>query len=57
MFEFIGKLIGDVVGSVIGMSAAAVATILELPVAAVSQAMKSGCKTYEEIREFVKDEF
>lgn len=55
MFKVLGELIGGTVGLVLGMSAAAIAEVLELPVAMVKEAREAGCKTYEEIREFCKE--
>lgn len=54
MFGELGKVIGTVVGTVGGMTAATIASILELPVEAVKKAMSSGCKTYDEIRKWTK---
>lgn len=57
MFGTMGKLIGSTVGMVGGFSAALIAEVLDLPVQAVKEAIKEGCSTYEEIREFCEDEF
>lgn len=56
MFEFIGKAIGSVVGPILAVPVAAIAIALELPKAIVQEAIDAGCKTYEEIREYCKDE-
>lgn len=55
MFDFIGKAIGSVVGPILAIPVAAIAITLELPKALVKEAIDSGCKTYEEIREYCKD--
>lgn len=55
MFEEIGSFLGSVVGSVVGVSAAVIAMALELPVAAVNEALRAGCTTYDEVRDFCED--
>lgn len=55
MFGELGKLIGEAVGTVAGVSAAAIASVLDLPIEAVSAALRAGCTTYAEIREFCRD--
>lgn len=54
MFGELGKAIGSVVGTLSGVSLVVVAEILDLPLKAVQEAVREGCKTYDEIREFCK---
>jgi hypothetical protein len=51
----LGKIVGTVTGSVIGLSASVVAGTLGITVDMVKEATDAGCTTYEEIREFFKD--
>jgi len=53
----IGKLAGEVVGTVAAVPLAVVAETLSIPVAAVKAAKEAGCETYEEIREFFDDNY
>lgn len=53
----IGKMAGEIVGSVIAVPVAVIAETLSIPVAAVKEAMESGCETYEEIREYFDNEY
>lgn len=55
MFDFIGKAIGAVVGSVLGLGVAVVAEALDITESAAKEAMDAGCETYDEIRDFLKD--
>jgi hypothetical protein len=53
----IGKLAGEIVGSVVAVPVAVIAETMSIPVAVVKEAMESGCETYEEIREYFNDEY
>jgi adenine/guanine phosphoribosyltransferase-like PRPP-binding protein len=53
----IGKLAGEVVGTVVAIPAAVVAETLSIPVAVVKAAKEAGCETYQEIREFFDDNY
>lgn len=61
MFDFLndmvrgaGKMIGTVTGTVLGVPLIVIAEALGMTTAMVKEAMDSGCKTYEEIRNFHK---
>jgi hypothetical protein len=44
-----------VVGSVIGLSAAVVGEALKIPVILVGEAMDAGCRTYEEVEDWCRN--
>ena len=50
----IGTVVGAVVGPVVGVSYSVIATTLGISITMVDEAVKSGCSTYEEIRDFHK---
>ena len=56
MLGEIGKFWGGVIGAIGGASAAMVAEVLDIPIEAVKEAMRAGCETYEEVREFCRGE-
>jgi len=57
VFDLIAKSVGDVVGTVLGVSAAVIAEALDLPIQAVKAAKEAGCETYDEVRDWCKDNF
>lgn len=50
MLKEFSKLMGEVTGSVLGVGAAVISSVLDIPVWFVKQSIKSGSKTYEDIR-------
>lgn len=50
----IGTTVGVVAGPIIGISSAVIATTLGISITMVDEALKAGCKTYEEIKDFHK---
>lgn len=64
MFDFIketlktvGAIAGVAVGSVAGLSAVVISETLGLSLEVVKEALKAGCTTYEEIKDFSKKGF
>jgi len=47
-----GSIVGTVVGPIVGISVSIVANTLGISIAMVNEATRSGCKSYEEIRNF-----
>ena len=54
IFNTDGKVVGGVLGAAVGLTASVVAPVLGITVSMAQEALDSGCKTYEEIREFWK---
>jgi hypothetical protein len=51
----VGGMIGAGIGVVGGLAVAPVALALGVSVEVVKEAIKAGCKTIDEVREFLKD--
>ena len=49
-----GSIIGTVVGSVAGVASSVIAATLGITASMVDEAIKAGCSTYEEIKDFHK---
>ena len=54
LFRGIGQIVGTVVGPIVGISYDIIATTLGISVMMVAEAIKAGCETYEDIKEFHK---
>lgn len=52
MAEGLGKIVGTTIGSIAGLSSAAIGTVLGITSTMVDEAKEAGCETYEEIRDF-----
>ncbi len=48
----VGTIVGTVVGPIVGISVTVIASTLGMTVTMVNEAIKAGCKSYEEIRDF-----
>ena len=58
MFGILGEIaegVGKVVGTVVGVPAAAIAITLGVSVDVVKSAISAGCTTVEEIKDFIND--
>lgn len=51
MFKDIAQGLGEITGSIVGLSAGVIANTLQIPVWFVEKCLKSGCESYDEIRE------
>lgn len=54
LFREVGKIVGTITGPIIGLSYDIIATTLGITVAMVAEAVKAGCESYEDIKEFHK---
>lgn len=54
IFKGIGWAIGSITGPIIGLSYDVIATTLGITVEMVIEAIKAGCETYEDIKDFHK---
>lgn len=50
----VGSVIGTVTGSVLGLSVSVISGALGITQSMAKEALDSGCKTYEEIKDFHK---
>ena len=48
----VGSIVGAVVGPVVGISVAVIASTLGITIAMVNEAVKAGCESYEDIRDY-----
>ena len=48
----VGSVVGVITGSVIGIATPVIATALGITIAMVEEALRAGCNTYEDIRDF-----
>ena len=55
IFDDLFDVIGDVVGTVCGIAVAPIALTLGVSEKLVTRAIKSGCKTVDEIKDFIDD--
>jgi uncharacterized protein YoxC len=53
IFDDIAEVVGNVVGTTVAIAAAPIAIALGVSVKAVQHAIDSGCRTIEEMREFI----
>ena len=53
----IAKTVGEITGTIVGVPLAIVAETLSIPLEAVKAAKNAGCETYEEIRDYYKDNY
>ncbi|MFT6125786.1 MAG: hypothetical protein ACJAVA_000227 [Flavobacteriaceae bacterium] len=54
LFKAVGQIIGTVAGPIIGISYDIIATTLGISVAMVAEAVKAGCESYEDIKDYHK---
>lgn len=54
LFKGIGWAIGTIAGPIIGISYDIIATTLGITVSMVAEAIKAGCESYEDIKDYHK---
>lgn len=52
IFKGIGWAVGSIAGPIIGLSYDVIASTLGITVEMVAEAIKAGCETYEDIKDF-----
>jgi len=52
LFRGVGQVIGTIAGPIIGLSYDVIATTLGITVEMVAEAIKAGCETYEDIKNY-----
>ena len=52
LFRGVGQIIGTITGPIIGISYDIIANTLGITVAMVAEAIKAGCESYEDIKNY-----
>lgn len=52
LFRGVGQIIGTIAGPIIGISYDIIATTLGITVSMVAEAVKAGCESYEDIKNY-----
>ena len=55
IFDDISDIAGSVIGTVCGIAVAPIAIALGVSVAIVKEAIRAGCRTQDEIKEWIED--
>lgn len=55
IFDDIIDTVGKIAGTLLGTSVAVIAETLSIPIRFVKEAMDAGCETYDEVRDWCKN--